>query len=150
MTNHDKRCGQSKESRETTELMVLLRTEEKMSMKQIGDIFGVSREAVRLRLGRAVVDEATREKLRSGWRKAPAPPPLTVWRFAAKVREWVRESGSWYCWCGHHVVTEDRKYQMCRECNRLRHEERMDRLYPNRQRRTPEQVARMHRGRWGY
>lgn len=63
------RVRDREESREKTELMVHLRVEERLTLEEIGEIFGVSREAVRLRLAGAEVDEATREKLRTGWIK---------------------------------------------------------------------------------
>lgn len=138
-----KKTAKSKESQEKTELMVTLRVDEKMTLKEIGDVFGVTREAVRLRLRAAGVAAGVLEKTRVALL-------LTPKQFAAKVRAWIKESGSWYCSQGRHVVTEERKYPTCRECNRLRAREYWNRLNPNAQRRSPEQVAKMHRARWGY
>lgn len=137
-------------SREKTELMVYLRVEEKLTLKEIGEIFGCSREAVRLRLAVAEVDAATRERLRSGWKKGPKVVPLTVTRFAKLVRGWIEASGAWYCSQGRHVVTEERRDPLCLECKRVRMSAHRDKLNPNIQRRSPEQVARMRRARWGY
>lgn len=146
------RVRDREESREKTELMVHLRVEERLTLEEIGEIFGVSREAVRLRLAGAEVDEATREKLRTGWIKERRVPPLTPTRFAKKVRGWIKESGARYCFKGRHVV-EELEYgpgPLCRECIRKRMSEWREKVHPNIVRRSPEQVARMHRARWGY
>lgn len=133
--------GMTEESRETTELMTSLRVDERLTLDEIGEICGVTREAVRLRLKKAGVE--------FDWRKPEAVPVLTVGRFAKCVRRWVEESGSWYCSCGRHVVSE-RRAQMCRECNTSRVREYWTKKHPNAVTRTPAQVERMRRGRWGY
>ncbi len=140
------------ESRETTALMVLLRTDERLKLEEIGEIFGVTREAVRLRLKRADVDAATRETLRSGWKKRPPPYVLTPRAFAALVRAWLLESGCWYCPFGRHVLEGEPRNngRMCRECNRLRKWKWRAVQNPKVQRRSPAQVDRIRRARFGY
>ncbi len=130
--------GVTEESARQTALMVAMRVEDKLTLGQIGDIFGMTREAVRLRLKRAKVDGATQKAL-GEWRIGPQVLPMTPGRFAKRVREWVRESGCVYCPQGKHVVAPGELLgngRICRECNRVRAQERYVRLHPGRRRRS--------------
>ncbi len=143
------RQGMTAESAKQTALMVSMRLEEKLTLAEIGDIFGVTKEAVRLRLKRA--DAATQAELSTCWKKEPRVVPITPGGFAKRVRAWVRESGEVYCARGKHVVAPGEMCgpRACRKCNAKRHRDWAHRKTPGVVRRTAEQVARMRSARWG-